>query len=118
MEVEKVISILGFGNIGKLICALLLPYKDHRFAINIIDVDDSVIGAITDMKHGEKLFPNHSISFNDQSLLDGSDFIFHCAGASVPKGKSRLYTCEQSVKITEAVFRDFKATPTSFETTS
>jgi L-lactate dehydrogenase len=106
--VERIISIVGFGNIGKLVCALLLPYKHHRFAINIIDIDDDVRGAVTDMRHGKELFPNHSIHYNDQAMLSDSDFIFHCAGASVPKGKSRLYTCQQSIEITEAIFSDFK----------
>lgn len=111
---ELVISIVGFGNIGKLVCALLLPMKDHHFTINIVDVDDTVKGAITDMKHGKQLFPNHRILFNDQSILNDSDFIFHCAGASVPKGKSRLYTCQQSIEITETIFSDFKPTKTPF----
>ncbi|MDG1332628.1 MAG: hypothetical protein P8P74_09880 [Crocinitomicaceae bacterium] len=111
---NKVISIVGFGNIGKLICALLLPFKDSEFVINIIDVDDTVNGAIIDMKHGKELFPNHAVVHNDQSLLNNSDFIFHCAGASVPKGKSRLYTCQQSIEITEAVFSDFKPTKEPF----
>ena len=109
-----VISIVGFGNIGKLVCALFLPKKDHHFTINIMDVDDSVKGAITDMKHGKQLFPNHTLSYNDPTLLNNSDFIFHCAGASVPKGKSRLYTCQQSIEITEAVFSDFKTSKTPF----
>jgi len=110
----KVISILGFGNIGKVICALLLPYQEHNFTINVIDIDLSVKGAITDFEHGNQIYPNHTLSYNSEDLLNNSDFIFHCAGASVPKGKSRLYTCQQSVDITEAIFKNFKPTKTPF----
>lgn len=111
---NRVISIVGFGNIGKLICALLLPNKEHHFTINIVDIDPAIKGAITDFEHGIQLYPNHTITHNSEVLLNNSDFIFHCAGASVPKGKSRLYTCRQSIEITEAIFKNFKANKTPF----
>ena len=111
---DIVISIVGFGNIGKLICALLLPYRGYNFTINIVDIDSSVEGAITDLQHGNQLHRNHSISYNSDFLFNNSDFIFHCAGASVPKGKSRLYTCQQSIEMTEAIFKNFKPVKTPF----
>lgn len=111
---DIVISIVGFGNIGKLICALLLPYKEYNFTINITDIDPNVVGAITDFKHGNQLHPNHSITYNDDFNFNNSDFIFHCAGASVPKGESRLITCSLSVTMTEAIFKNFKPTKTPF----
>jgi L-lactate dehydrogenase len=111
---KKVISIVGFGNIGKVICALLLPYKEYNFTLNIVDIDPNVKGAITDFEHGNQLYPNHTLSHNNEDLLNNSDFIFHCAGASVPKGKSRLHTCQQSVDMTEAIFKNFKPTKTPF----
>lgn len=104
---EFVISIIGFGNIGKTIGALLLPYKDFNFHINIIDNDLKVIGAILDLKHGAQIHDNHQIFHNNEELLNTSDIIFHCAGASVPKGKSRLFTSQASVQITEAIFKNF-----------
>lgn len=104
---ELVVSIIGFGNIGKTIGALLLPFKDVSFRINILDIDLNVSGAILDLKHGAELYDNHQITYNSEALLNQSDFIFHCAGASVPKGMSRLVTCQASVEITEAIFNNF-----------
>ncbi len=104
---DYVISIIGFGNIGKYISGLLLSNKDHRFQINIIDVDWKVYGGILDFEHAGEIFPQHHISYNSQELFQKSDFIFHCAGASVPPGKSRLSTCQASIEITEAVFHKF-----------
>jgi L-lactate dehydrogenase len=104
---ELIISIIGFGNIGKTICSLLLPYKEYHFNINIVDNNLNVTGAILDLKHGAQLYDNHQISHNSDELLNNSDFIFHCAGATVPKGKSRHFTCQASADITEAVFKNF-----------
>lgn len=111
---KKTISIVGFGNIGRFICAQLLPYHAHNLKINLIDHDDRVMGAILDFEHGLELFPRHEIHFNDPDLFNDSDLIFHCAGASVPKGQSRMTTCVESAAITEAVYKDYKAKETAF----
>jgi malate/lactate dehydrogenase len=105
---DLVINIVGFGNIGKLICALLLTKQEHRFSINIVDINPNVTGAILDLQQGSQLFSNHKITHNSKEHFTNADFIFHCAGASVPKGDSRLSTCLKSIEITEAIFRDFK----------
>lgn len=105
---KLIVTIIGFGNIGKVIAPLLLLKKDYRFHINIIDTDISVSGAILDLEHALQLYKQHQLSYNNAALLNESDYIFHCAGASVPKGMSRLVTCQASVEITEAVFKNFK----------
>ena len=101
------VTIIGFGNIGRIISTLLLPYNEITFHLNIMDPDHRVQGAILDLKHGAQLYP-HTISYNSSDLFNQSDFIFHCAGALVPRGKSRLVTCLTSIEITEAVFNHFK----------
>jgi len=111
---ELIVSIIGYGNVGKLIAALLLPYKKYSLHINIIDTDSNVRGAVLDFEHGAELYDSHSISFNSQDLLNQSDFIFHCAGASVPRGQSRLVTTKASIEITEAVFSGFRPLKTPF----
>lgn len=108
------ISILGFGNIGKCLCSLLLPYKEHVFNINIIDTDDKVKGAILDFEHGSQFHSNHTITYNNTILFNNSDFIFHCAGASVPKGESRFKITQKSIEITESIFKNFNPSKTPF----
>ena len=105
---ELTISIIGFGNIGKAICILLLPKYEFNLTINIVDIDPNVKGAILDFQHGIQLYQNHQITYNSIELLNNSNFIFHCAGASVPKGQSRLFSSNESIKITEAIFKNFK----------
>ena len=110
---EITISIIGFGNIGKAICSMLIPINNWSFTINILDTNDNVKGAILDFQHGNQLFHQHRIVFNSAELFNNSSFIFHCAGASVPKGQSRLFTCNESILITEAVLKNYhpKGTP-------
>jgi len=111
---QKTISIIGFGNIGRFICAQLLPYANFSLKLNLIDHDENVKGAILDFKHGLELFVQHEIHFNDPELLNDSDLIFHCAGAAVPKGKSRITTCAESIAITESVYQNYKAKDSAF----
>lgn len=107
MSRELVITIIGFGNIGKTLGVLLLPFSDFNFNINIIDTDWDVLGAVLDLEHAAQFYDNHQISHNSEALLKNSDFVFHCAGASVPKGKSRMVTCQASIEITETIFQHF-----------
>ena len=104
---KRILSIVGFGNIGKAVCAQLLS-RNEAFVINIMDPNPNVAGAVLDFQHGVQLYPQHTISFNDHEQFNQSEFIFHCAGAPVPKGKSRLDTCQESIHMTEAIFKDYQ----------
>ncbi len=111
---EMTVSIIGFGNIGKFISGLLFANKEHKIQLNVIDTDWQVYGAVLDMEQGIELFPNQRIAYNSETLLNQSDFIFHCAGASVPKGKSRLVTCQKSIEITQAIFKNYRPKTEAF----
>lgn len=102
------ITILGFGNIGKQICTSLLAMEDHAFVINVIEVSTQVEGAYIDFEHARELFPAHQIVLNNERAFNESDFVFHCAGASIPAGKSRLEVTNESICITEEIFKEFK----------
>ena len=104
---ELIITVIGFGNVGKTIATLLLPYQNHAFQINIIDPNKTTRGALLDFEHGAQLYDDHQVSHNSTELFNQSDFIFHCAGASVPKGCSRLVTSQASIEITETIFKNF-----------
>lgn len=107
-KMNKVITILGFGNIGKQICSSLISMKEYAFTINIMELPDEKTGAILDFQHALDLFPNHKILLNNQAAFNASNFIFHAAGGAIPKGKSRLEVVEKSIAITEEVFKDFE----------
>lgn len=109
------ISIIGFGNIGKAICTMLLAKKELKFTLNVVDSKsyEYITGTILDIHHGLELCNNHQLYYNNDELLEKADFVFHCAGASVPKGKSRLHTAQASIDITESIFSglNFKNEP-------
>lgn len=111
---EFVVTIIGFGNIGRIIGSLLLMNKDFSFIIHIMESNEQVSGAIMDFQQGAQLYENHQVVCNREEVLNTSDFIFHCAGASVPKGKSRFVICQESVAITEAIFKNFHPTKKPF----
>ena len=111
---ELVVTIIGFGNIGKTIGSLLVQYKKAHLHINVMDAKDTVEGAIWDLQHGSQLDAKHKWYFNNQALFESSDFIFHCAGASVPKGKNRGVTRQASGRITEQVFANYQPTKEPF----
>ena len=108
MNGQYTISIIGFGNVGRQICAALMTDKERHYRINVMDVDDQVVGAVLDFEHAFELYPHHELYFNEDDLFAESDFVFHCAGASVPPGESRLSVCHKSIEITEHIFKDFK----------
>ena len=103
---EMTLSILGLGNIGKQVLASLLSLKQYRFIINIVEISDECKGAFLDFQHAAELSP-HTLMYNSTDHFNQSDYIFHCAGASVPKGKSRLYTTNSTIEITEAIFANY-----------
>jgi len=111
---QRTITILGFGNVGRFICSQLLPYSGADLTINLIDKDEGVAGAILDLKHGKEFFPQHRIYSNHAQLFYESDIIFHCAGASVPKGQSRTVSCEASIGISESIFQEYQLKDSAF----
>ncbi len=102
---EIIISIIGLGNVGKQVCSNLLAIKDHRLIINILDISDTIEGAVLDLQHACELNVAHKILLNNEALVSKSDFVFHCAGASIPINSSRLDVVKGSVLITEEIFR-------------
>lgn len=110
---ELVVTIIGFGNIGKCIGSLLLNLKNLPKVINVLDPDPNIIGAFYDFEHATQLYPSVSIKLNDFDIFNDSDVIFHCAGPSVPKGESRLSIGEKSVQVTEQIFNNYKSTKSS-----
>lgn len=100
------ITILGLGNVGKQICSQLILNFTEALSINLMDPDKSVEGAFLDLQEAAAMFPQHQLSWNSASAFQAADFIIHCAGATVPQGKSRLVAANASIQITEQIFLD------------
>ena len=99
------VTILGFGKIGKQIASQLLRMHSPAIDLNLMDPDISVKGAVMDLQDGIELHPQHRLDWNNQEWFENADVIFHCAGANIPPGKSRLFTAEASIQITELIFK-------------
>ncbi len=98
-------SVVGFGHVGKAL-AYLLGSVAEPLLLNIMDPNLNE-GSFADIRHSLGASA-HQLAQNDQRLLASSEVVFHCAGASVPKGASRLEVAAQSMEITEAVFGELK----------
>lgn len=106
-----IVTIIGFGNVGKQVCSNLLDIKEHSLIINVLDVSDTVEGAVIDLQHACEFNTSHKVLLNNKELTAKSNFVFHCAGASIPIGASRLDVVKGSVSIAEEIFKTntFKA---------
>ena len=106
-----IISIVGFGNVGRAITHQLISTNDYQsIIINIIDPSDAIEGSYLDLIHASMFNCNCTIKQNDKGLFNKSNYIFHCAGASVPKNGDRLSVLKETANITNEVFQGFSPT--------
>jgi len=112
MEVSArtIVTIFGFGNVGRSIAHLLINMSDCRFTINVMDPSPKVRGSLLDLGHASFLSRNHFLVENSIELLNTSEFIFHSAGFGVPPGDSRLDLAEQNCALTYEMFKDYQST--------
>ena len=100
------LTVIGFGNIGKQIASQLLHSASAPLSLNVVDPDPSIEGAYWDFQDAVELHPQHQLHWNNEHCFENSDVIFHCAGAAVPMGESRLVTSASSIEITEDIFKN------------
>ena len=103
------ITIVGFGNIGRCILQQLLYEQVFTFCINIIDLEPTLSGSFLDFSHSNALFNKHQLIWNDQKCFESSEFIFHCAGPSVPQNATRLSITKESKTTTTTIFKNFRS---------
>lgn len=109
MRNQLIISVIGLGNVGRSVVYKLLADSQHQFLINIIDPSEDISGSFLDLGHAATITGRHRLELNNFELLNTSEFIFHCAGASVPMNSSRLSVVRESIRITDAIFKSFKS---------
>ncbi len=104
------ITIIGFGHVGRLLAYRLLAFgSQYHFLINIIDPARDIKGSFLDISHAAGFHSQHKITLNDFSIMEKSDFIFHCAGPSVPINASRLSIVKESIRMTSDIFENFRS---------
>lgn len=98
------ITIVGVGHVGRLVLFGLLQHE-IRGTINLIDINDESYGYAIDGGHASLSKPDLNVVFNDDALAAQSDYIFHCAGPSVPKGAKRNEILDVSKTVTGSIFQ-------------
>jgi L-lactate dehydrogenase len=108
--VEQIISIIGIGNVGKTLASIIASDTTIKSVINLIVNRTESLGGMIDLCQLAELYQNCTMTVNNEKLLLQSDFIFHCAGVSVPQGSSRRETAQENIKICKDIFenRSFK----------
>jgi len=99
----QTVSIIGIGHVGRLVLQGLLQHGSP-LQINLVDIGDAAPGYALDAMHAALFDGMHQIAFNKEELCTKSDFIFHCAGPSVPPGADRNQIRVHSKDITHAIF--------------
>lgn len=105
-----VVTIIGFGNVGRNIAHILINTSDCRFTLNIMDPSPNVRGSILDLGQATFLPQKHSIIANSRELFNASDFIFYSAGFGVPPGGSRSDLSQRNCYLVDEIFKDYKPT--------
>ncbi len=100
---SKTITVIGFGNVGRVLVNLLLG-SDHSMRLNIVDPADRLSGIFLDLEHALGMQPDKRVYFNDQKLFEASDFVFFTAGCLSKHGTSRLTTVKENTKLVKDVF--------------
>lgn len=103
-----VVTIIGFGQVGRNIAHILINTPDCQFTINIMDPSQNVGGSILDLGQATFLPQKHSIIENSRELFNTSDFIFYSAGFGVPPGGSRSDLSQRNCDLVNDIFKDYK----------
>ena len=107
---RKIVTIIGFGNIGRSIAHLLIHSTHENYTINVLDPSETVQGSILDLSHSTYLENRHRIVYNSVELFNQSDFVFHSAGLGVLPGGTRLDLAAKNVELTYEIFKAFNST--------
>ena len=97
------VTIIGYGNVGRVLTHLLLG-SNHALELNIMDPADWLSGAFLDLKHALGMQPNKRVHFNDQELFENSDYVFFTAGVLSKHGASRLTTVKDNAQLVKNIF--------------
>jgi len=101
------ITIIGFGNVGRQLLALLLEEQFRPFHINIIDPSPKVEGSFYDLLPAGNLRKIHRIYLNNESHFNDADFIFYAAGSKVQKEENKSSILQRDVEDVQRYFKNY-----------
>jgi L-lactate dehydrogenase len=107
------VTVIGFGSVGAALSFLLLNNK-HDMRVNVMEPNANKEGAILDLLHGMRLYPNKELVVNDENRFKNADFIFYSAGTPNIHGGSRLSTAKQNIELTKTIFGKVKFIKTPY----
>lgn len=109
MLATKIITIIGFGEVGSTVLANLnSAYTGVLF--HIIDPHQSISGKILDTAHACAAMKN-DLSVNEFELTNQSDVIVYAAGFSNQKGASRMSVAAANKELVFSVFSHLSLKP-------
>ena len=106
------VTVIGFGNVGSSLTLLLLNNK-HLLRLNIMEPDESAVGAFIDLAHAMPLYQQKELFINNEDLFLSAHFIYFTAGTPNKKNTSRLTTAQQNKELAKEIFnhRSFLKNP-------
>lgn len=106
------ISIVGCGNVGEAV-GFLLVNKCQDFTLNIMEPDDKKKGKWLELMHITGLNLNGSVVYNNQAILETSEWVFYTAGAGIKIGQDRREVLKENVILAKDIFSKihFKTEP-------
>lgn len=111
MQVKTKISIIGFGEVGSTLAALINTRFENVF-FNLFDTSTELSGRILDFSNACAINKNEVFE-NDKQLLEESDFVFYCAGYSNKKGQSRNEVASNNYQLVQEIFRPLRLKSTA-----
>lgn len=99
---KKVISIVGIGEVGGLLAALVINHFP-AIQLHLIEAHSEIEGKILDLQHAATA-QNIEVCINQPEALSQSDYILLTAGFSNPKGVSRNIVAKQNKQIMQDIF--------------
>lgn len=97
------VSVLGLGWVGAALVARLLASRGRPLDVNVVVPSDAHRGSYLDLAHAVALHPSHRLRWNDRAAFRDAAVVLHAAGASNPRGASRLTVAAANAALTRAV---------------
>lgn len=102
----EVVTIVGVGEVGSVICSMLLA-KEQGVTINLMDPEPSVVGRIMDLSHAA-VANNNTIVVNNVDLMNTSEVLIYTAGVRTEKGANRSEMAAANKEIIKQIFATYQ----------